>query len=192
MRPNRHTPSPPAVALLASLAACAGSSGARYQDANMDFAAVRNVAVMPFQNLSRETAAGERVRDVFSTMLMATGAMYVTPTGEVQRAIAKGQIQTPTALGTEDVVKLGQMLKVDALITGVVREYGEVRAGQASGSVVALSVQMVETATGRVVWSAASTKGGVGLGDRLLGASGTPMNQVTEAAVDDLLNKLFK
>ena len=192
MRPIRPSRTPTAVVLVASLAACAGSSGVRYQDASMDFAAVKNVGIMPFQNLSRETTAGERVRDVFATMLMATGAMYVTPLGEVQRAIAKGQIQTPTALSTEDVLKLGQMLKVDALITGVVREYGEVRAGQASGNIIAVSVQMVETATGKVVWSAASTKGGVSLGDRLLGASGTPMNQVTEAAVDDLLNKLFK
>ncbi len=179
-------------ALLSALAACAGGSGARYQDPNMDFGSVKTVAVMPFQNLARETSAGERVRDVFATMLLATGAMYVVPQGEVQRAVAKGSIQSPTVLGTEDVVKLGQMLKADALVTGVVREYGEVRTGSTSANVVALSVQMVETATGKVVWSASSTKGGVGLGDRLLGSSGTPMNQVTEAAVDDLLNKLFR
>jgi hypothetical protein len=191
MRLNLHSRKP-AIALLASLAACAGNPAVRYQDANMDFGAVKNVAVMPFQNLARETTAAERVRDVFATMLLATGAMYVMPQGEVQRAIAKGQIQTPTALSTEEAVKLGQMLKVDALITGVVREYGEVRTGSTSANVVALSVQMVETATGKVVWSASSTKGGVSVTDRLLGASGTPMNQVTEAAVDDLLNKLFK
>lgn len=181
-----------ALALLLAVAACASGSGARYQDPAMDFAAVKTVAVMPFQNLARETTAGERVRDVFATMLLATGAMYVVPQGEVQRAISKGGIQAPTALATEDVVKLGQMLKADAIITGVIREYGEVRSGSASANVVAVSVQMVETATGKVVWSASSTKGGIGLGDRLLGTSGTPMNQVTEAAVDDLLNKLFR
>jgi hypothetical protein len=179
-------------ALLVVLAACAGGSGARYQDPNMDFGSVKTVAVMPFQNLARETTAGERVRDVFATMLLATGSMYVVPQGEVQRAVAKGSIQSPTVLNTEDVIKLGQMLKADALITGVIREYGEVRTGSTSANVVALSVQMVETATGKVVWSASSTKGGVSLGDRLLGSSGTPMNQVTEAAVDDLLNKLFR
>jgi hypothetical protein len=184
----------PAAALLVALTACAGGggSGARYQDAAMDFGAVRTVAVMPFQNLARETTGAERVRDVFATALLATGAMYVVPQGEVQRAIARGAVQSPTALATEDVIKLGQALKADALITGVVREYGEIRAGAASANVVALSVQMVETATGKVVWSASSTKGGVSLGDRLLGAGGTPMNQVTEAAVDDLLDKLFR
>ncbi len=192
MPSNQHSRRPALAALFLALAACAGGPSVRYQDASMDFAAVKTVAVMPFQNLARETTAGERVRDVFATMLLATGAMYVVPQGEVQRAISKGSIQTPTALATEDVIKLGQMLKADALITGVIREYGEVRTGSASANVVALSVQMVETTTGKVVWSASSTKGGVGLGDRLLGTSGTPMNQVTEAAVDDLLNKLFR
>jgi hypothetical protein len=191
MHDNQHSKRLPAVALLL-LVACAANPGPRYQDANMDFGAVKNVAVMPFQNLTRETTAGERVRDVFATMLLATGAMYVVPQGEVQRAVTKGTIQAPTALATEDVVKLGQMLKVDALVTGVVREYGEVRTGTTAANVVALSVQMVETATGKVVWSASTTKGGVSVADRLLGASGTPMNQVTEAAVDDLLEKLFR
>ncbi len=189
--PRNQDPRRPA-ALLLALAACAGDPAVRYQDANMDFGAVKTVAVMPFQNLARETTAGERVRDVFATMLLATGAMYVVPQGEVQRAISKGGIQAPTALDSEDAIKLGRMLKADALFTGVIREYGEVRTGSTSANVVALSVQMVETATGKVVWSASSTKGGIGLGDRLLGTSGTPMNQVTEAAVDDLLNKLFR
>jgi hypothetical protein len=55
-----------------------------------------------------------------------------------------------------------------------------------------MSVQMQETATGKVVWSASTTKGGVGFGDRMLGGGGAPLNGVTEEAVDDLLNKLFK
>jgi polysaccharide biosynthesis protein PelC len=181
----------PAAALAVALAACA-STGPRYLDRQMDFGSVRTVAVLPFQNLTRETPAGDRVRDVFSTMLLATNAIYVVPLGEVQRVLAKAEIGNPSAPNLEQVVKLGQQLKVDAVITGAVKEYGEVRSGNATSNVVSVSVQMQETSSGKVVWAASSTKGGVTLGDRLLGSSGTPMNQVTEAAVDDLLNKLFK
>jgi len=183
-----------ALTLVAALAGCAskGAAAARYHDPNMDFGAVRSVAVLPFQNHSRETSAGDRVRDVFATMLLATGSMYVVPQGEVQRAVARGGIQGASAPATEDVIKLGQALKVDAVITGVVREYGEVRSGSTSAPVAALSVQMQETATGKVVWSASTSQGGLSVSDRLLGSSGSSMNQVTEAAVDDLLNKLFK
>ncbi len=180
-------------AAAATLIACATPpSGPRYQDAAMDFGSVRTVAVLPFQNLSRDSAAAERTRDVFATMLLATGAMYVMPQGETSRAITRSAITSPATPSTEDVVKLGQALKVDAVVTGVVREYGEVRSGSSVGNVISLSLSMQETATGRVVWSASTTRGGVTMADRLLGAGGVPMNQVTEAAIDDLLNKLFK
>jgi hypothetical protein len=181
----------PAALLLAALAACA-SSPPRYVDLNMDFGSVRTVGVMPFVNLTRENLAAERVRDVFSSMLLASGTVYVVPQGEVQRALGQASVTTPTTPSADDVVKLGKVLKADAVVTGVVKEYGEVRSGNTTANIISLSLQMFETSTGKVVWSASTTKGGVSMADRLLGSSGTPMNQVTEAAVDDLLAKLFK
>jgi len=158
----------------------------------MDFGSVKTVAVLPFQNLSRDSLAGERVRDVFTNTLLATGAVYVLPQGEVARAIARTGVANPTAPSVEEVTKLGQGLKVDAIITGVVKEYGEVRSGSAVANTCSVSTQMLETATGKVVWSASTTRGGVGMGDRLLGGGGAPLNDVTEAAVHDLLDKLLK
>jgi hypothetical protein len=158
----------------------------------MDFGAIRTVAVLPFTNLSREATGADRVREVFSNMLLATGAVYVLPPGEVMRGINRVQIQDPRQPSVEEITKLGGLLKVDAVIRGVVKEYGEVRNASAAANVVSVSVEMYETASGRVVWSAASTQGGIGMSDRLLGSGGAPMNDVTEHAVDDLLNKLFK
>jgi hypothetical protein len=180
-----------AAAVALAAAGCRTSSG-RYLDPNMDFGAVRTVAVFPLQNLSRESMAAERVRDVLSSMLLASSTVYVIPPGEVQRAITQSGVLNPTQPSTEDVTKLGKALQADAVITGVVKDYGEVRSGSASANVVSVSVQMMETATGRVIWSASATKGGVTMADRLLGSSGIPINQVTEAAVDELLGKLFK
>lgn len=176
-----------------ALAGCAAhGKGQRYQDRNMDFGAVRTVAVMPFGNLSRDNLAADRVRDVFGSMLLATGAVYVVPSGEVVRYVAKAGIAQPTTPSVEEVVKLGTMLKADAILTGVVKEYGEVRSGNTSGNVVSVSVQLLETATGKVVFAGACTRGGITFTDRLFGGGGAPLNDVTEAAVDDLLGKMFK
>lgn len=98
----------------------------------------------------------------------------------------------PGVPSPEDIVKLGGILKAQAVITGTVREYGEIRSGSAMANVISLSAQMVETESGRVVWSAASTKGGITTTDRLFGGGGQPMNKITEKAVDDLIIKLFK
>jgi polysaccharide biosynthesis protein PelC len=178
------------VAWLLGLGAC-GSHRA-YQNREMDFGAVKTVAVLPFSNLSKDSLAAERVRDVFSNMLLATQAVYVLPPGEVARGVARLGLGAPSTPSSDEVVKLGGLLKVDAVITGVVKEYGEVRSANAVANVVALSVQMQETQTGKVVFAASSTKGGIGWASRLLGtAGGDPVNDVTEQAVDDVLHKLF-
>lgn len=163
-----------------------------FRDSTMDFGSIKSVAVLPFANLSKDQLGGERVRDVFNTMLMASGAVYVIPSGEVARGVAAAGIANPSAPSADDVMKLARNVKVDAVISGVVREYGDVRSGTASADVISLSLQLVEGQTGRIVWSASSTQGGIGLTDRLFGGGGRPLNDVTEKAVNDLILKLFE
>jgi hypothetical protein len=173
------------------LASCATSSSV-YFEPNMDFASLQAVAVLPFQNLTAGEDAADRVRDTFMGMLLATEAVYVLPPGEVARGIARiGQIP-PQGPSAEQIKRLSDILEVDAVITGVLREYGTVRSGSSSANVVSVSLQMMEVTNGTVVWSAASTKGGITVWDRLLGGGGEPMNTVTERVVDDLLDKLFQ
>lgn len=179
--------------LLFFVGACATSTvTTTYIDPNMDFGAVKTVGVMPFGNLTRDSVVADRVRDVFTNKLLATGAIYVVPSGEVARGVARSEIQAPSTPSPEEAVKLGGIIKVEAIITGVVKEYGEVRSGTTNANIISLSAQMIETQTGRVVWSASSTQGGITLSDRLFGGGGKPMNIVTEKAVDDLISKLFK
>jgi hypothetical protein len=177
--------------LLATLlVACA--TGRRYQDKAMDFASVRTVAVLPFVNLTTAGNGNERVRDVFANMLLSSGAMYVLPNGEVSRAASRAGVVVPATPTREEVVSLGKALNAEAVVTGVLKEYGELRSGNSSANAISVSVEMIETQTGKVVWAASSTKGGIGFWDRLLGGGGEPMNKVTEEAVGDLLKKLFR
>jgi len=89
------------------------------------------------------------------------------------------------------VQKLAAALNVDAIITGVVMEYGPIRSGATSANVISVSVKMLEKTNGLVVWSASSTKGGITVWDRLVGGGGEPMNDVMVEAINDLLDKLF-
>jgi len=178
------------VSTLILFAGCATSDV--FVDPNMDFGSLRSVAVLPFENLTQDDYAAARVRDAFANMLLATGAVYVVPPGEVARGISTIGRIAPEGPSAEQVKKLAAALDVDALIAGVVSEYGPVRSGSASANVVSVSVQLIEKSSGLVVWSASSTKGGVSVWDRLLGGGGRPMNTVTEKAVNDLLDKLFQ
>ena len=176
-----------AAALL--LAGCA--SGRGYHDSKMDFSSIHTVALLPLINLSRDTLAADRVRDVFSNLLLATGSMYVLPQGEVARGIGRAGVPNPTAPSKDEIIALGKALGAEALIGGTLKEYGEVRSGSSSSNVIALSLVLYETTAGTAVWSATSTKGGIGWMDRLFGGGGDPLNSVTEDACRELLKKLF-
>jgi len=180
------------VLMLVLLAACGKTNSNVFRDPEMDFGVIQSVAVLPFANQTREQTAADRVRDVFVNKLLFTGGIYAAPLGEVKRGVMRAAIADPTAPSPEEVIKFAAIVKVDAVITGAVREYGEVRSGTAVSNVVAISVQMLEAQTGKVIWSASSTKGGVTVVDRLFGGGGEPMNNVTEKAVDEVIDKLFK
>lgn len=162
-----------------------------YVDPVMDFSLIQTVAVMPFQNLTQQAAGAPRVRDVFTTMLQATGAAYVLPPGEVARGVSRASVSDPGAPSAEEVVEFARIVGADVVITGTLREYGEVRSGSTVANVISLSLVMMEGQTGRVVWSASSTKGGVDAADRLFGGGGQPMNDVTEQAVDELIDRML-
>jgi hypothetical protein len=162
-----------------------------YRDPKMDFGSIQTVAVLPFTNLARDQVVSERVRDVFINRLLSTEAVYVLPVGEVNRGVGKLELPNPTSPTPEEVVKLGALLKADAVITGVVREYGEVRSGATTSNVISMSIQLIEAGTGKVVWSGSSTRGGVSFWNRLFGGGGQPLNKVTEEAIDALFDKLL-
>lgn len=192
MRKNSH----PKIVVLCFLipvavlvAGCVGDDV--YREPNMDFASLQTIAVLPFQNLSSREEAAERVRDTFMGMLLASGAVYVLPPGEVARGISRISRISPEGPSTEQVKQLSTILDVDGIITGVVREYGTIRSGSTSANAVSISLRMIETESGLVVWSASSTKGGVDIWDRLIGGGGEPMDTVTVKAINDLLDKLF-
>ena len=177
-------------AVLLLMTACASTDS--YKDPKMDFGSINTVAVMPFANLSKDALAGDRVRDVFMTMLLATGDVYVLPQGEVAKGIATSGIANPVAPSKEEIIKLASQLKADAVITAVIREYGELRSGSASANVISLSLQMTEVQTGTVILSLSSSKGGISFLDRLFGGGGEPMNTITEKTVKDIVDRLFE
>jgi len=178
--------------LLILFVGCGSRSSLTYfHDPSMDFAAIRTVAVMPFHNLTRDQLAAERVRNIFANSLLATGAVYVVPPGEVARGITRAGILVPTTPSIEEIKRFTNIVKVDAVITGVLTEYGDVRSGSTSANVIALSLKMIETQTPKIVWTASATKGGISIWDRLFGSGGEPMNNVTMAAINEILNKLF-
>lgn len=179
--------------IIAFLVGCGSTAriSENFHDPDVDFSLLQTIAVMPFANLTSDQMAGARVRNTFINTLFSTGVLYVIPAGEVARGISRAGIENAWSPSAEDAAKVASIVGADSVITGVVREYGEVRSGATTANVISVSAQMIEKESRKVIWSASSTKGGISIWDRLFGGGGEPMQDVTQAAVNDLINKLF-
>jgi len=64
-----------------------GGSVIRYVNPTANFSYIRKVAVLPFNNLSDDRYAGERIRNSLIVDLMSRGAFDVVEQGEVSKVI---------------------------------------------------------------------------------------------------------
>lgn len=169
-RSRRHEKNAPrsrvgAVALAAVTAvllssACAGP--AHFVDSEADLAYYERVAVAPFSSLAQDQIAGVKVADVFFTELLRTGFAQVSEPGQVAAAMSKVRGGTPitNAWSTEDLAKLGEELGVQGVFFGTVRDYMTERVGRDAFPQISLETRLVDTTSGRIVWTASKTRRG--------------------------------
>jgi curli biogenesis system outer membrane secretion channel CsgG len=177
--------------LVAALCAggCASMETTRFVNPNFNFSFVEKVAVLPLDNYSASTRAGERASRLIMTELLASGAVDVVEPGEVQAALSKhaGGSLTPT---TEQIKALGEALGVQAVMIGSVTQAELVRSGRVQVPVVTLDLHLVETETGAAVWAATHTEKGSSFGTRVLGTGAEAISETMRACVGTLVDQL--
>jgi hypothetical protein len=180
------------LAVLLEAAACGKKlPPTQFLNPNFDFAFVEKVAVLPLDNLSDDRQAGVRATRLLITELLSTGAVDVVEPGEVQAALDRTAVRQriPT---TEEVVKLGQALGIQGIITGSVTQSESLRSGTISIPVVTLDVHMLETETGAAVWAVTHTEKGAGLAAKVLGTGSEPISETTRRCVQAVVATLMK
>jgi TolB-like protein len=128
-----------------------------------DIAFYERLALLPFDNLTAERAAGDKVTRAFLTELLIARRFDVVDPGRAVKLARDEGIVPPIKVGelTEaTLMSLGERMGVQAVLSGVVREYTMVRIGQTQYPLITLDVTLVDTATGTTVWVLSHTKKG--------------------------------
>ncbi|MBI5407783.1 MAG: hypothetical protein HZA14_00290 [Nitrospirae bacterium] len=171
---------------------CRGSAPIYHLREDVDMSFFKRAAVMPFDNLSNDKAAGEVVRHLVISELLASGLVDVLVPGEVMAAVNELDIKNISSLSEKQIKALGKLLKVEALIIGTVEQYGETRIGNVSAPEVTVTLMMADTGTGNIIWSITLTRGGAGFMARYFGAKAETMSETALAVVREALSTLKK
>ncbi len=179
-------------ALAPALVGCA-SHTTQYLHPNVDLGAMKTVAVLPFENVTQEQTAGEKVQRIFTTELLATGVFQVVEPGAVNKALrAERSDLAVSALAPADLKRLGETLKVDGFFMGSVIDFNESRSGSTPAPEVTVQLRLVEAQSGVTVWNTSKTKSGASLGARMFGVGGDSLTQAAREVVREELHTLVK
>jgi TolB-like protein len=173
------------------LAGC-GSAPLVFLNRSYDFNYIERVAVIPFENLSQTQGTGEYATLMFITQLLATETFDVVEPGETVKALNDLSLARTNTLSVDQIVALGNRLKVQALIFGTVGESTTTRSGSVAVPTVSMDVRMVETEKGTTVWSAAYTYGHPSLWSSLFGTAGKSTSETMKGCIHGILKTLIK
>lgn len=141
------------------LVSCAGST-THFTDPDADLPYYERVGILPFASLANDRAAGQRVTSIFFTELLETSFAQVVEPNQFAVAALKVRGNAPpgSPWSATDLAKLQEETDVQAVFIGLVRNYEMTQTGRSTYPMVSLELRLVDTATGRMVWSASKTK----------------------------------
>jgi len=171
---------------------CASKRPTFYMNSETDLSFINRVAVFPFENLTSDRNAGEIIRQLVTSELLATGFVDVAVPGEVRNIASDMGLKTYTSLSAEEIKEIGKKMKVQAVVLGTVEKFGETRLGNASAPEVTITVFMAETNGGSIIWSVTKSHLGASFLARHFGARAETLTEAAMAVAREAVHTLYE
>jgi TolB-like protein len=145
--------------MIAMLSACAALESGLESVGLFDEAApkpVMSVAVLPFENLTPQRTAGIVISKLFYTELFGQERINLVEENAVRNFLKTNNVNTDRLSDNSSVQELGAQMKADRLVLGSVSRYGN-GDDLFSEPAVAISVQLVDVHSGKVLWAESRT-----------------------------------
>ena len=189
----KYRPLASGLALLAALGLTGCAAPVRlYVNPQADLMHYERVAVIPFTNLSQQSFAGDRVTRSFITELIMAGRYQVIEPAEFAVIVTRMGIEGDEN-GNLDPHRLAQAadsLHATGIIRGAVTEYGIQRLGADDVPVLAFDAEMIDAATGDVVWRVSISRRGKSRIPMIGGGGTRTMGSLTQDASVEAVKQL--
>ncbi len=157
---------------------------------DVDLSYITKIAVLPFENHTKDEFAAQRMRDITITQVLAMGLFDVVDKGVVDSALMDFAVEPGKPIDSPILKRLGKRLGVDAFLMGEVNEVGEDRRGSMSFPLVSLTMRLVDSKAVLVLWRASGHKSGYSTMYRLFGISPKDSFEVSMELVRDMLRTI--
>lgn len=84
---------------------------------------IKKVGILPFMNESGRQKAGEIVTNTFIAESFKAGLFSVEENGNIEQFLLREKIRVDQKLHTEQLIRLGKRLSVDAVFVGTVEKF---------------------------------------------------------------------
>lgn len=124
------------------------------------FSEFKKIAILPFDNLSGQEGAGEKMTEIFTIELMQMKKFSVAEPGQVKKAMMEKRIRTTRDIDLEAAKWLGESLNSDLLLVGSVLDFETQESQNKQVPVVTVVSRLVQANTGVTVWAAYQSRKG--------------------------------
>ena len=176
-----------------ALASCGNYSQRVFHAQPTEFEKIRTMAILPLENLSKDNKAEEVVDRSLRKAAQGLEQFKIISPEEARVKTAKAKLSLRSKNDRKKLLKIGQVLGVDALLVGSVLEYAYLREVK-NGTVVSrepafgLHLRLVETKKGKVLWASVHSRSSYDL----LRTNSDNISNVVDATVEKMLKDLLK
>ncbi len=175
----------------------AGKGPKQFVKETANFQFIKKIAILPFNNMSDDKYAGEKIKNAVLMEVLERGLFEVAEEGEVNKVIAEVFREMGFAEGDlvsldiETVQRIAERLETQALFIGTVESYGLDRTSGTPQAMVSLSLRLVDAKSGVTLWRAFHSEKGSSLWRRILGVEQKDELVLTQEIARKLLDTLF-
>ncbi|MGZ4809949.1 MAG: hypothetical protein ACXV7D_11545 [Thermoanaerobaculia bacterium] len=181
-----------AVAACLAAAGCASSQQTQYLHPNADLGMIHKVAVLPFENVTDDRTAGEKLTRIFFVELLALEVFDVSEPGQSVKVLRSQPGTSIDALGSAELQRIGKELAVDGLFLGSVVDFNEARSGSTPDPRVTIQLRLVDVQSGPTIWSASRTRSRASLSAKLFGVGRESLTETARDIIRSELRTLLK
>ena len=178
--------------LMVLLSGCGGKfTSEEFVREDVDFDAIRRIAVLPFINHTQDRYAHERARNIATTQILAQNVSDVVDRGIVDSVLLEEVIDPSLPIDLLNLKRLGQRLNVQAFLLGSV----DLSGGGLSSSTfpsLGITLRLVDAQASVVLWQASGTWNTETTGGRIFGAKPADLYHINLMLLEDMLRSLSR